>query len=227
MQNDVTKLVEDNMRLVPGAIWRNFAGYIGPDSEDLLAAGYVGLVLAARRFDPERGYKFSTYAVPMILGECRHYLRGDHAVRLSRSLHELSAKMARMDDGAALALASEQGVGREMATALLERRADNLVSLDVRYTDKGGRNGGTLLEMLPGDDDCAEESCTRLDLDRAMSSLTPRQQAAVRMRYFANMQPPQIAKALGVGRSGLYHIEQQAMRRLRSYFGVGQDAIAG
>jgi len=197
----------------------NRLGVRGPEREDLFAAGCLGLTKAWKRYDPARGTAFSTYAVPVILGEMRRYLRQTGGIRIPGSVRGM---VARARQARAL-LAQEKGTEpslAEVAAAVGVQAADLLAAeeayLPPRVLDgvEGARAGprGSLLAAgsLPGISD--DE---RLDLALALERLEPREQAIVRGRYLAGFTQEEMAVRLGISQPQVSRLEQRALARLR------------
>jgi RNA polymerase sporulation-specific sigma factor len=194
----------------------------GTDTEDLYQVGAVGLMKAIHRFDPDRGVEFATYAVPLILGEMRRFLRDDQTVHVSRSLRERAAKVLEMR----ATLAQEMGreptpqdiAGRlgwdvsDVVEALESRQA--VGSLDA---PEGSRTDAPLLEHLVTP---LEEAVWvgRIALDQALERLNARERLILRWRYDAGATQAEIAKRLGISQVQVSRLERQALERLRAEF---------
>lgn len=196
----------------------NRLGVRGPEREDLFAAGCLGLAKAWKRYDPARGTAFSTYAVPVILGEMRRHLRQTGTVRVSGSARDM---VARARQARAL-LAQEKGAEpslAEVAAALGVQPADLLAAeeayLPPCLLDEAGVRVLPRASVLAAGSIATGPDDERLDLAIALARLEPREQAIVRGRYFAGFTQEEIAARLGISQSQVSRLEQRALARLR------------
>lgn len=209
---DRNELIEQNLRLVHSCAHR-FRGK-GIEYDDLYSAGCVGLVKAADKFDPELGYRFSTYAVPVILGEIRQLFRDGGAVKMSRSLKELSVR----------------------AKAICERyRNDNDEDIPIKtlagelgvdeYTAAQALNASQAVLSLSGDDEggidipvpSQEESLTdSLSLRQVMETLSEDDRGLITLRYFGHKTQLETAKALGTTQVQISRREKKILLRMRA-----------
>ena len=171
----------------------------GIEYEDLFQAGCMGLVKAFDAFDRERGVRFSTYAVPVILGEIRRLFRDGGTVKVSRTLKELSIRTAREREKFALKegreptikeLAERLGVSEEDVTEAVCAAAP-VISLTADEDNGGGQADVPVASP-------EEQIAERLSVIQAVSSLEERDRAIVRLRYYENKTQTQTAAALGM-----------------------------
>ena len=190
-------LITENMGLVHTCAHR-FTGK-GIEYEDLFQAGCMGLVKAFDAFDRERGVRFSTYAVPVILGEIRRLFRDGGTVKVSRTLKELSIRTAREREKFALKegreptikeLAEQLGVSEEDVTEAVCAAAP-VISLTADEDNGGGQADVPVASP-------EEQIAERLSVIQAVSSLEERDRAIVRLRYYENKTQTQTAAAHGV-----------------------------
>ena len=215
-------LVRENLALVKYIVKR-FAGR-GVDCEDLFQYGCLGLLKAVDRFDPSFDVRFSTYAVPVILGEIRRFLRDDGPIHVSRTLRELSRRAAAFTedfltrngrDPAIDEIASALQVGREELVLALNSRS-RVRSLDepVRGDDEL-RLGDVLgVDSLRGVD-------RRLLLRGLLRELSEEERAIIVRRYFKRHTQTQIAADLGVSQVQVSRMEKRILARLRQLAGEG------
>lgn len=202
----------ENLGLVH-ACAKRFAGK-GVEYDDLFQAGCVGLVKAADGFEPQRGLKFSTYAVPLILGEMRHLFREGTAVKISRSLHALSYRVSRAREQMAAALGREPTV-EELARELDMEPAEvaqavtvALPPLSLTAEDEDGQLD------LPVESE--EEHITdRLALIQVLEELPPRDRALIRLRYMGRQTQQATARRLGMTQVQVSRRERAVLRELR------------
>ena len=212
-------LITENMGLVHTCAHR-FTGK-GIEYEDLFQAGCMGLVKAFDAFDRERGVRFSTYAVPVILGEIRRLFRDGGTVKVSRTLKELSIRTAREREKFALKegreptikeLAERLGVSEEDVTEAVCAAAP-VISLTADEDNGGGQ--ADVPVASPG-----EQIAERLSVIQAVSSLEERDRAIVRLRYYENKTQTQTAAALGM-------TQVQVSRREKKILGLLRQELSG
>ncbi len=207
-------LITENMGLVHTCAHR-FTGK-GIEYEDLFQAGCMGLVKAFDAFDRERGVRFSTYAVPVILGEIRRLFRDGGTVKVSRTLKELSMKTVREREKFALKegreptikeLAESLGISEEEVTEAVCAAAP-VVSLTADE-DSGGGQSDIPVESPE------EQIAERLSVIQAVSGLEERDRAIVRLRYYENKTQTQTAAALGMTQVQVSRREKKILCLLR------------
>ena len=212
-------LITENMGLVHTCAHR-FTGK-GIEYEDLFQAGCMGLVKAFDAFDRERGVRFSTYAVPVILGEIRRLLRDGGTVKVSRTLKELSIRTAREREKFALKegreptikeLAEQLGVSEEDVTEAVCAAAP-VISLTADEDNGGGQADVPVASP-------EEQIAERLSVIQAVSSLEERDRAIVRLRYYENKTQTQTAAALGM-------TQVQVSRREKKILGLLRQELSG
>ena len=212
-------LITENMGLVHTCAHR-FTGK-GIEYEDLFQAGCMGLVKAFDAFDRERGVRFSTYAVPVILGEIRRLFRDGGTVKVSRTLTELSIRTAREREKFALKegreptikeLAEQLGVSEEDVTEAVCAAAP-VISLTADEDNGGGQADVPVASP-------EEQIAERLSVIQAVSSLEERDRAIVRLRYYENKTQTQTAAALGM-------TQVQVSRREKKILGLLRQELSG
>ena len=212
-------LITENMGLVHTCAHR-FTGK-GIEYEDLFQAGCMGLVKAFDAFDRERGVRFSTYAVPVILGEIRRLFRDGGTVKVSRTLKELSIRTAREREKFALKegreptikeLAERLGVSEEDVTEAV-CAATPVISLTADEDNGGGQADVPVASP-------EEQIAERLSVIQAVSSLEERDRAIVRLRYYENKTQTQTAAALGM-------TQVQVSRREKKILGLLRQELSG
>ncbi len=207
-------LITENLGLVHSCAHR-FTGR-GIEYEDLFQAGCMGLVKAFDAFDTERGVRFSTYAVPVILGEMRRLFRDGGTVKISRSLKELSIKTTRERENFLLKngreptvseLSERLGVDEEDITQAL-CASSPVISLTMDDEDGGGQSD------IPVES--PEEQITeRLSVIKAVSDLEERDRMIIRLRYYENRTQTQTAKELGMTQVQVSRREKKILEILR------------
>lgn len=205
------EFIEGNLPLVH-KLANRFRGR-GVEYEELYAAGCVGLVKAVDRFEPERGLCFSTYAVPVILGEIRRLFRDGGSVKISRSLKELSVKAARLRDQ--LSANGEPRIS-DIAQALgvtPEEAAEALCAgIPPVSLDHGGEDG----EPLPVPSASSEDALIdRLALRQCLSELSGEDREILMLRYFRRKTQCETAQILGMTQVMVSRRERKLLKELR------------
>lgn len=205
------EFIEGNLPLVH-KLANRFRGR-GVEYEELYAAGCVGLVKAVDRFEPERGLCFSTYAVPVILGEMRRLFRDGGSVKISRSLKELSVKAARLRDQ--LSANGEPRIS-DIAQALgvtPEEAAEALCAgIPPVSLDHGGEDG----EPLPVPSASGEDALIdRLALRQCLSELSGEDREILMLRYFRRKTQCETAQILGMTQVMVSRRERKLLKELR------------
>lgn len=212
------KLIEENLGLVH-ACANKFRGR-GTEYDDLFQAGCVGLIKAADGFDPSRGFAFSTYAVPVILGEIKRIFRDGGAVKVSRSLKEKGRVLLHEKEK----MASETGT-EPTISALAERlgweveetaQVINAALPPVSLTQDDESGGGQI--DVPVDNE--NEMFERLDLSRVIESLSERDREIIEWRYFRCATQSVTAKQLGMSQVQVSRREKKILTLLRTKLAV-------
>ncbi len=210
-------LVEENRGLILSAVNRfRDRG----ESDDLFQLGAIGLIKAVRRFDLSYGVEFSTYAVPMIVGEIKRFLRDDGAIKVSRNLKELARRACRLmeKDGEMTVseLAAQLEVTPAQVTEALEavRRPD---SIDRSISDGDGRPI-SLMDTIPGEDR-EDELLTRISLRQAIMDLPGRDRVIIVMRYFRGRTQTEVARVLGLSQVQISRLEKKILEEMREKIG--------
>ncbi len=189
----------------------------GVEYDDLFQAGCVGLVKAAENFDWERGVKFSTYAVPVILGEIRRLFRDGGAVRVSRGLRELAQKALKAEEALRDSLGRAPTV-EELSQALEispEKAALALGALRQPISLTGGEEG----EQLEIPVEAPEETMTeRLTLRGILEGMEERDQKLIYCRYYKSMTQTQTAELLGMTQVQVSRREKKLLAYMRQEF---------
>ena len=218
-------LVTENMGLI-WSIVRRFSNR-GYDPEDLFQIGSIGLMKAIDKFDLEMDVKFSTYAVPMITGEIRRFLRDDGMIKVSRPLKELAMKagMARERLEYAMGreptideIANEVGASREEVAASLEAGAE--VESIYRPLGNDDGSGGCLMDKLLGNHLEDEALLNRMVLKEVLKELNPQEQRIIFARYFENKTQTVIASHLGISQVQVSRMEKKILLELRKKLNV-------
>lgn len=207
------EFVERNVGLVRSLVPR-FLGR-GIEYDDLFQAGCVGLMKAVEHFDPDRGFKFSTYAVPVILGEMRRLFRDGGAVKVSRSLKELSMKAVRLSEKIEMETGEAPSIS-ELATQLgvtPERCAEALNAAVQPLSLTNDEDSG---ETDVPVDSPEEKIADRLALQQVIKTLPDADQRLLEYRYFGNQTQVETAKRLGISQVQVSRREKKLLLYMRS-----------
>lgn len=207
------KLVISNRGLIHNAVGRfRDRG----ESDDLFQLGAIGLMKAVKRFDMSYGVEFSTYAVPMIIGEIRRFLRDDGIIKVSRSYKELARRAyAIMEKNSEISMSELAGrleVSCGELTEAMEavRRPD---SIDRSISDSEGKPVA-LMDTIPGEDK-EDELLTRICLKQVIMELPPRDRVIIVMRYFGNKTQSEVAHSLGISQVQISRLEKKILARMK------------
>ncbi len=217
------ELVENNMGLVYSIAGKMMNRRY--EMEDIVQIGAMGLVKAVRKFDESYGVQFSTYAVPMIIGEIKRFFRDDGAVKVSRSLKEAALKGRRAEEALRRRLGRDPSVSETAAEAGLEEsvliEAFEASALPGSLQGGQGENGGPSPEELLSSDDTEERIVDRVFIKEALSILSEREKNIIVMRYFRGKTQSEIARSIGVSQVQISRIEKKAIERIRETMVTG------
>lgn len=219
-KNAREELVEKNMGLVY-TIVRRFAGR-GHEMEDLVQIGSIGLLKAIDKFDLSYDVKFSTYAVPMISGEIKRFLRDDGMIKVSRSLKEtaskaymvreiLEKKMGReptLDE-----ISAEIGAAREDIVLAMESSAEVESLYQTIY--QGDGNAISLMDKLEEKENRNEELLNHMMLSEVLDSLTEKERQLISLRYFEDKTQMQVARLMDMTQVQVSRMEKKILAKMR------------
>lgn len=216
---DKENLVRENLKLVHSCCNR-FRGR-GIEYDDLYGAGCLGLVKAANAFKEELGFSFSTYAVPVILGEVKRLFRDGGSVKVSRSLKELSLKATRTRGELSLSLGREPTVG-ELAEALGVTPEETVEALcaaqptsSLSYFDEDGEIKELDIGISESAEDCVSD---RLAIKQVLSHLESRDKDLIVLRYFKNKTQSETASIIGMSQVQVSRREKRILKIMAQYF---------
>jgi RNA polymerase sigma-B factor len=200
-------------------------GYTGEAADDLLQVAYLALVKAIDRYDPDRGTRLSSYAMPTILGELKHHLRSawslhvpratqERAMEVAKASAELSARIGRSPRPAELAQATGMTV-EQVVEAMEAARAYDALSLDVpRHEDD--ESGGTYAETIGGDDERYELIEYAATIAPAYASLPQRERLVIQLRFSEDLTQTEIGERIGVSQMHVSRLMRSALARMSS-----------
>ena len=209
-------LLQENLPLAY-AIARRYRNS-GIEEEDLRQLASLGLLKALRRFDPDRGLWFSTYAVPVIAGEIKRCLRDDGPVHFSREIKALANQIDRLRHQGDMPLEelaqALNAAPEDVAAALMSREGPLSLNAPVE------EDGAPLSELLPQKGDGCEEAAVRqVLLDGLLASLPPLQQRLLYLRYFKELSQARTGELLSLSQVQVSRLEKKALLALREKAG--------
>lgn len=214
------ELIEKNTGLVYGVIKRFYGR--GHEAEDLFQTGCIGLIKAAKKFNTDYGVRFSTYAVPMIIGEIKRFIRDDGIIKVSRSLKETAARAAAVRERLCNECGTEPTL-KEIADKLGISVSELAAALDAgaapeslyASSDNGNEESLPLIEKLEENTDYETLAVNRLVLRQLIKELSPREQTIITMRFFKQKTQSQIADMLGISQVQVSRIEKKLLLKMR------------
>ena len=220
-ENASTTLLTENAPLLKSIIKRYLGKHI--EYDDLYQIASIGLLKSIKNFSYEHNVRFSTYAVPMILGEIKRYMRDDGYLKVSRSLKSLAAKITRYVDEQVKNGADNPTVEEiakhfdiEPAEVVFAMDATKMpVSLYETANDSDGKQT-ELIEHLPTDED--RKMLDKVILKDMLRQLTPREQKIVVLRYFRDMTQGEIARKMGVSQVQISRLENRILKKLKEFY---------
>jgi len=220
-KNAQSVLVEKNVGLV-WSIVRRFQNR-GYETEDIFQIGCIGLIKAINKFDCSFDVKFSTYAVPMIIGEIKRFIRDDGIIKVSRSLKELSNKIRVTKEIMSKELGREPSVS-EISDQLGIPVEELVMAMEANCTPESlystvgeGESSSTLLiDKIANESNNHEvDIVDRIDLRKVLDTLKPREKQIIVLRYFKEKTQVQIAKMLGISQVQVSRIEKKILEEIR------------
>ncbi len=222
------KLVNCNLKLVFNLVKRfQNRGY---ELEDLFQIGCIGLMKAIDKFDFDYDVKFSTYAVPMIVGEIRRFLRDDNPVKVSRSLKELAYKIqqvremltARLGrDPSVREIAAELSLTREEVVNALEAAQAPTSIYETLHQDDG--DPIYLLDQLKGNEEGDTPWLESISVNELLNKLPERDRLIITWRFFEDKTQSDIAARLGLSQVQVSRLERQALTKIKSLMKNGSE----
>lgn len=214
------EFIQGNLRLVLSVIQRFHNR--GESVDDLFQVGCIGLMKAIDNFDTGQNVRFSTYAVPMIIGEIRRHLRDNNAIRVSRSLRDIAYKAMQAREKLSVDLGRDPTVA-EIAKALDAKEEDVVLALDaiqepMSLNEPIYHDNGDALYVMDQirDERGGEEEWTRnIALKNAMDHLNERERKIVQMRFFGGRTQMEVAEEIGISQAQVSRLEKSALEKIK------------
>ncbi|WP_312648843.1 RNA polymerase sporulation sigma factor SigG [Aminipila sp.] len=216
------EFIKGNLRLVLSVIQR--FNNRGENPDDLFQVGCIGLIKALENFDTSHGVKFSTYAVPMIIGEIRRYLRDNNPIRVSRSLRDTAYKALQAREKLSRELQREPTIA-EIAKETEMERADVVLALEsiqepISLFEPVFHDDGDAIYVMDQVKDM-KNTDTRwienLSLSEAMKKLSPRERHILTMRFFEGKTQMEVAEEISISQAQVSRLEKNALKYMRKY----------
>ena len=216
------EFIRGNLRLVLSIIQR--FGNRGENPDDLFQVGCIGLIKAINNFDLSHGVKFSTYAVPMIVGEVRRYLRDNNSIRVSRSLRDTAYRALSVKERLHRELQREPSVS-EIAKEMDIPREDLVLALDaiqepISLYEPVFHDDGDPIYVMDQVRDTKNSDTSwieNISLSEAMKKLAPRERHILELRFFEGKTQMEVAEEISISQAQVSRLEKNALRYMRKY----------
>ena len=214
------ELIEGNLRLVLSVIQR-FAGR-GENADDLFQVGCVGLIKAIDNFDINQPVRFSTYGVPMIIGEIRRYLRDNSAIRVSRSMRDTAYKVLQVRDKylaenqrepTVEQIAQELGIPREEVVFAMDAIVDPVSLYEPVYSDGG--DAICVMDQVSDTRNTDEAWTDRIALKEAMKRLGDRERRILSLRFYEGKTQMEVSAEVGISQAQVSRLEKGAINTIK------------
>lgn len=216
------KFVKGNLRLVLSVIQR-FSNR-GENADDLFQVGCVGLIKAIDNFDLSQNVQFSTYAVPMIIGEIRRYLRDNSAIRISRSLKDIAYKALYVKERlinknsrepTICEIAKEMDLPKEEVVFALDAISEPISLYEPVYHDGG--EAIYVMDQVSDKKNTDENWLENIALEEAMRHLSKREKHILNLRFFRGRTQMEVADEIGISQAQVSRLEKSALEHMRKY----------
>ena len=215
-----TNFIYGNLRLVLSVMHRFLARY--PNAEDLFQVGCVGLIKAIDNFDTSLNLRFSTYAVPMIVGEIRRFLRDNNCVRVTRSMRDLAYQSLKVRDKLEAQTNKEptvEDIARELnvdvrkVTIALEAIAEPMSLYDPIYSDEN--DAISLMEQVSDEGQTHSKFSMSVSIQEALKTLPKKERDILIMRYFMGKTQIEISNEVGISQAQVSRLEKNALNTVK------------
>lgn len=214
------KIVDENMGLVYSIVKR-FSGR-GYEVEDLFQIGCMGLVKSIQKFDESFDVKFSTYAVPMIIGEIKRFMRDDGIIKVSRSIKELAIKALALREKLQNETNAEPSI-KELAERLGVSAEEVAIAMEAGIRPEsinaplGDNSDKTLADRIESHDDCEGKVLNRILVSELLKMFDERDKKIIILRYFKQKTQVEVAEALGISQVQVSRLEKKVLSKMRTY----------
>lgn len=218
------ELIVGNLRLVLSVISK-FSSR-SDSANDLFQVGCIGLIKAIDNFNIELDVRFSTYAVPMIIGEVRRYLRDNNSVRISRSMRDLAYRalqvkeqisITKQRDATIAEIAATLGESESAVGAAMEAIVEPVSLYDSVFSDGGEDSMYVIDKLRAGDGDSDDEWVESITLREALKKLNAREMSIISRRFYKGKTQMEIADEIGISQAQVSRLEKGAIEKLRRY----------
>ena len=213
------QLINGNLRLVLSVV-QKFTNR-GENLDDLFQVGCIGLIKAIDNFDPSQDVKFSTYGVPMIIGEIRRYLRDNNSIRVSRSMRDTAYKAMQTKERLTSKLGKEPTVD-QIAKEMDMRKSDIVLALEaivepISLYEPIFADGGDTIYVMDqiGNKQDEDGLFDELSIKEAISSLGEREKRILSLRFFAGKTQMEVAKEIHISQAQVSRLEKNALNRIK------------
>lgn len=216
-----SEMIGGNLRLVLSVV-QKFTNR-GENLDDLFQVGCIGLIKAIDNFDPNQNVRFSTYGVPMIIGEIRRHLRDNNSVRVSRSLRDMAYKAMQAKEALTNRnareptideIAAELGVKKNEVVLALEAIVEPMSLYEPVYSD----GGDTIFVMdQVGDKNGESDWMDEIAMREAMKSLSEREKRILTLRFFVGKTQMEVAKEIGISQAQVSRLEKGALEWVKKH----------
>ena len=214
--------IKGNLRLVLSVIKRFSSS--NENADDLFQIGCIGLIKAIDNFDTTLNVKFSTYAVPMIIGEIRRYLRDNNSIRVSRSLRDIAYKAIYAKESyvkknakepTISEIAEEIGIKKEMIVYAMDSIQNPVSLFEPVYTE----GGDTLyvMDQISDKKNKEEHWIENISIKEAMDRLGERERHIIEMRFYQGKTQMEVADEIGISQAQVSRLEKNALKTMRNY----------
>lgn len=216
------KFIKGNLRLVLSVIQR--FNNRGENVDDLFQVGCIGLMKAIDNFDLSQNVRFSTYAVPMIIGEIRRYLRDNNSIRVSRSLRDIAYKALIVRDKyikdnnkepTVSQISKELNIPREELVFALDAIQDPVSLYEPIYHDGG--DAIYVMDQVSDTKNSDENWLENISIKEAMKKLTDREKLILNLRFFSGRTQMEVAKEIGISQAQVSRLEKTALKHMRKH----------
>lgn len=218
-----TTFINGNLRLVLSVIQR-FSDR-GENADDLFQVGCIGLIKSIDNFDLSQGVQFSTYAVPMIIGEIRRYLRDNNSIRVSRSIRDLAYKALQSKEKLIKETGKEPTV-EDIAKDLDVSKEDVILSFDAIQDPislqepvyKDGTENMYVIDQIRDTKNTDEKWTDDLTISQAMKKLNEREKVIITKRFFDGRTQMEVAEEIGISQAQVSRLEKNAISRIKKLY---------